>query len=155
MESTRAGYRVDRTFIVKAGVLAALLATVFSALIIAILSAANPPQGGTTSPTLWEIGRTALLLCPITVVSCGSFGLLAGIAGSAVFQVRKRRIRTTKRLLVESSVAGFLLGFAFPFFDRLLNPPSLGSIYILLSGPIGVSCAVICGLTFRKHFVQR
>ena len=37
---------------------------------------------------------------------------LAGIAGSAAIYLRRRRIQGTKRLLIESAVAGFVLGFS-------------------------------------------
>jgi RsiW-degrading membrane proteinase PrsW (M82 family) len=81
-------------------------------MIVGVLSAAKLPIRDPSSPTVWDVGRATLLLCPITAVSCGSFGFLAGIAGSAAIYLRRRRIQGTKRLLIESAVAGFVLGFS-------------------------------------------
>jgi hypothetical protein len=137
-------------FVFKAGALAALLATFASALMIAVFT----PLTGGTVPNAWSIAKTTLLLCPITAVSCGSYGLLAGIAGGAFLNLRRRRVQSTKRLLIESAIAGFLLGFFFPLFDRAMNPPSLSGMQILLSAPIGMCCALVCALTFRNRFVK-
>jgi len=146
--------RSSVALILRVGALAIALATAISALLIAILSAVNPLYRETTSPSVLEILESAALLCPITAVSAGSFGLLAGISGGAVLRLRKQRIRSTKRLLLEASIIGCLLSFLFPFFDRLLNPTSVNSMYLIMSIPIGVICAVLCAFTFRHRFLR-
>jgi membrane associated rhomboid family serine protease len=139
--------------ILKVGVLAAALATIVSALLVAVLSAVGPPLSDTTSPSILDITKTTILLFPITAVSYGSFGLLAGIIGSATLVVRRRRIRSRRRLLVEASIMGFLLGFLFPFFDRLLNR-YVNPVHVLFSAPVGTFCALLCALFFRRHFLN-
>jgi H+/Cl- antiporter ClcA len=140
-------------FILKAGALAAFLATAASALLIATLIGVGPMQG-TTPPTVLDILRAAFWLTPITAVSCGSFGFLAGIAGSALLDWRRRRIRSTRRLVIESGIVGFVLGFSFLFFDAVVNPRSHGAMQALLSAPVGMGCAVLCALAFRGRFVK-
>lgn len=138
--------------ILASGLLAATLATVASAVALAVLSA-TVPSVGSTSPKIWEIVRTVLLLIPITAVSCGSFGLLAGLAGSALLSLRAPNIHSHNRFLIESSIAGFLLGLAFPLFDRLINPFSSNLAQTLLSAPIGLGCAAVCALVLGHRFV--
>lgn len=153
MELVRTENRSPIAFVLKAAALAAFLTTVFSALLIATLSALNSIRE-TTAPSVLGIIRSAFWLCPITAASCGSFGFVAGIAGSALLNWRRHRIRSTSKLLLEAGVAGFLLACLFPFFDRLMNPTSLNGIQILLSAPMGVFCALICAFTLRNHFIK-
>jgi hypothetical protein len=142
-------------FVLKVGTLAAVLATLASALEIAVLSALGPFQSTTSAPNVWDVTRSTLLLCPITAVSCGSYGLLAGIVGSAILSWRRQRIHSTRRFLIESALAGFVFGFFFPLFDRMMNSSSLSGMQALLSAPVGMSCAILCAVVFRGHFVPR
>lgn len=153
MESAHIENRPRTTFILKAGTLAAFLATAVSALLIATLAALGPIQG-TTSPTVLDILRAAFWLTPITAVSCGSFGFLAGVAGSALLDWRRQGIRSTQRLLIEAGIVGFVFGFGFLFFDAVVNPRSLGAMQALLSAPVGMCCALLCALVFRHRFVK-
>jgi hypothetical protein len=153
MEMARTENRPRTIFILKAGALAAFLATAASALLIVTLIGVGPMQG-TTSPTVLDILRAAFWLTPITAVSCGSFGFLAGIVGSTLLDWRRQRIRSTRRLLIESGIVGFVLGFTFLFFDGVVNPRSLNSMAIILSTPVGVCCALVCALVFRRRFVK-
>jgi|SRR5579864_1613796 hypothetical protein len=146
--------------ILKAGVLAATFATLFSAFAIELLTLLGP-IGPTSYPSLWDIARAMLLLCAITVVSCGSFGFLAGIAGGTILYFRRGRIRSVKRLLLESSIAGLALGSAFPLFDAAVNSESLRSFRTWLSSAEFILCALgglisalFCALAFRRRFVQ-
>jgi len=150
--------------ILEVGALGALLATLASALFIAILTGLpiGPRPDLSNGPSVLDIGRTAFFLCAITVVSCGSFGFVAGVAGSAWLRFRKRRILSTKRLLGEAAVAGLLLGGIFPLFDGAVNSPSFQRIGVLLN-PIqmffcvvfSIVCALICALVFRDRFIER
>jgi hypothetical protein len=149
-------------FSFKAGVISAFLATTASALSIAVLNAlpVGPGSSQTSGPGLLDILRAALLLCAITVVSCGSFGFLAGIAGSQWLLLRKRRIHSTKRQLVESGLTGFFLGALFPWFDGFVSWHRFGFgiggmslIQLILCPLAGLACALVCALVFRKHLV--
>jgi hypothetical protein len=140
-------------FILKAGILAATLATVISAILIAALSAEGFPHNGTTSPTVFEVANNAVLLVPITAVSCGSYGLLAGLAGGALFSLRRRRIRSMRKLLIEAGIAGFVLGFLFLFFDRFVGQSYANGMQLLFSAPAGALCALVCAVAFRGHFL--
>jgi hypothetical protein len=140
--------------------MAALLATVLSALTIELLSA-FATRGGDSAPGVVDIVKATLLLCTITVVSCGSFGFLAGLAGAGAIYLRRRRIRTVWRLLIEAALAGLLMGCLFPLFDAALNSPSLQSFkswlnpaQIMFCVPVSITCALFCGLAFRRHFVH-
>lgn len=139
-------------FILKAGTFAALLATLISALLIAVLSTLQPLVQ-TTPLKVLDVIKATILLIPITVVSYGSYGFLAGVLGISILKWRKSRIRSTRRLVVESAVVGFILGFLFPLFDRLMNPPSLWGEQVLFFAPTGVCCAILCALTFRTYLV--
>ncbi|HWO31840.1 MAG TPA: hypothetical protein VNO32_23845 [Candidatus Acidoferrum sp.] len=75
------------------------------------------------------------------------------IAGGALLSLRRRHIHTIYKLLIESAIVGFLLGLAYPFFDRLVNGPLLNGWAMLLSAPVGVCCALVCALTFSDRFV--
>lgn len=141
-------------FIVKAGLLAAVLATVVSALLIVVLSAATPPERDTTSPSVFEMAKTAILLCPITAVSCGPFGLLSGLLGSALLSLRKRRIRSIRRLLIEAGIIGLLFGFLFPFFYHLVSQSYINGMQALFSAPVGALCALLCAAALRRRFLK-
>ncbi len=140
-------------FVFKAGILAAVFATAISALSVALLSAAVPPHPDTVAPGIFDIVRTALLLCPITAVSCGSYGFLAGLAGSALLNFRRRRIRSVTRLLVEAGIAGLIFGFLFPFFDRFVGQSYLNGGQMLFCAPVGALCALLCGVVLRRRFL--
>jgi membrane associated rhomboid family serine protease len=161
--------------ILRVGVLNALLVTVVSALTIALLSGVGTedvvvirgvgvkqqaPSIRSWLPNPLEVGKAAALLCPITAVSCGSFGLLAGLAGGALIYRRRRRIRSTKRLLFESAIVGFILGCLFPVFDVLMNR-ALGILHggsgasVVIAPAVGILCALLCALVFRKRFTAR
>jgi hypothetical protein len=129
--------------VLRVGGLSALLATVISAVAIVVLSAANP-TAGTRAPGAWDVAPSLLLLLPIPIVSCGPFGFLAGNAGSAFVTLRQRRIRSRMRLWGESATLGFLLGFIFPFFDRIVNRRFSSGGAMLWSAPIGMLCALVC-----------
>jgi hypothetical protein len=144
--------------ILKAGTLSAILATVIAALVITLLSGAGTGNG--SPPRAFDLVKTVVLLSPITAVSCGSFGFLAGVAGSTWIYLRSRHIRSTKRLLVESAIAAPLLGGVFPLFDATVNSPSLRSIgnwinpsQFLLCVVLSIPCALICAFFFRKRFI--
>ncbi len=141
-------------FIFKASLLAAVLATVVSALLIAVLSAASSFPRGTASPTVLEVASNALLLIPITVVSCGFYGLVAGLAGSSLLGLRRRRIRSTRRLLIEAGIIGLLFGFLFPFFDHLVSQSYINGMQALFSAPVGALCALLCAAALRRRFLK-
>lgn len=141
-------------FILQAGALAALLASLFSALVIAVLSALQPLIQ-TSRPPVWDIIKAAILLVPITAVSCGPYGLLTGTVGAALLKLRRSRIRSARRLALEAAILGFLLGFFFPFFDGLMNRGGTNGMQIVFSAPVGMLCAIICALTLRTHLVTQ
>lgn len=139
----------------KMGIMAASLATLVSSFIVAVLNSLGPFQRSTDFPGLRNVIESAILLCAITVVSCGLYGMVAGITGGAILSRRKHPIRSIRRLVIESGSLGLLLGILFPFFDLLMNPPSLSGMQALLSAPVGMLCAIVCALTFRTHLVTR
>jgi hypothetical protein len=150
--------------ILKAGTLSALVATVASALLLTILNALPtwPRPDLTIGPSALDIVKTTVLLCAITVVSCGSFGFMAGVAGSAWLCFRRKHILSTKRLLVEAAVAGFLLGMLYPVFDSAMNSPHfqkpgvfMNPIQIFFSVVLCTAWALICALVFRKRFIAQ
>ena|SRR3984893_19302439 len=146
------------SFILKVAALGALLGTLAPALAITLLSGVR--NGSLLHPL--DAAETVLLLCPITAVSCGPFGLLAGIAGGTAIYLRRRRIRSSKRLLVESAIAGFLMSCLFPFFDAGVNSLFLKSFQplvipgqIILYPILGILCALTCALVFRRYFIRQ
>ncbi len=148
------GRRVgDFRLILRVGVLAAVLASVICAFMFALLNAMGPTVDS-LAPSVWDIVKTTWLLLPITLVSCGSFGFLAGIAGAAFLVWRKPRIRSTRRLMIESAIAGLALGLGFPFFDGLLNQHASGW-GLILSAPTGLFCAIICAASFDNQLMTK
>jgi hypothetical protein len=146
--------------ILKAGAICAFLATVLSALGIAgLTSLALITQPQTIAPSIADILKITLLLSLITVVSCGSYGFFAGVVGSAWLRFRRSHLRTTKRLLVEAVIAGFLLSLIFPWFDMTINFKFArstrgfltGGEYLLCWG-VGIVSATVCAYVFRKNF---
>jgi len=153
-ENTRNGYL---SFILKVAALGALLGTLAPALAITFLSGLR--NGSLLHPL--DAAETVLLLCPVTAVSCGPFGLLAGAAGGTAIYLRKRHIHSNKRLLAESAIAGLLMGCLFPFFDAAVNSVFLKSFQplvipgqIILYPVLGIPCALICALVVRRNFIQ-
>ena len=164
--------------IVKASLLNALLVTLISAGTIALLSGVGngvedwsrrsipPPQGSATHNilgSLLEVGKAAVWLCPITAVTCGSFGLLAAFAGGSLMYLRARRIRSTGRFLVETVIVGLILGCLFPVFDLGINRAfgmnpyyeSNSSIQRALAPIFGAWCAFMCALVCLKRVMAR
>jgi len=146
--------------ILKAGAFAALLATLFSAATIELLAAFADRVNGST-PRLWDIAKATVLLCAITIVPAGSFGFLAAVVAGTVLYLRRDRIRSVRRLLVESSAAGLVMGCLFPVFDAAVNSLAVPSFRSWLSRyelvfcvPVAVLCAVLSALLFRKHVVR-
>ena len=143
-------------FILKAAAFGAALGTLAPALTITVFTGTH--NGLLLHPV--DAVETALLLLPITAVSCGSFGLITAVLGGSAVFLRRKRIRTEKRLLIESAILGFLLGCLFPFFDLALNslflrqrPQLLVIRGQLLFYPIlGVLCALICAVAVRQSF---
>ena len=146
-------------FILKAAALGAVLGTLAPALAITVFTGLH--NGSLLHPV--DAAETVLLLFPITAVSCGSFGLIAAVVGGSAVYLRKNRIRSGKRLLIESAIAGFLLGCLFPFFDLAQNSLLLRERPQLLVIPgqllfypvVGVMCALICALAFRRSFTEQ
>jgi hypothetical protein len=144
----------------KVGLMSAFLANTTASLTIAILKGLPLGQGSsqTSGPSALDLLRTTLLLFPIIIVSCGSFGFLAGAAGGRWLLFRRPRIHSTKRLLFEAALAGFLLGFRFPWFDALVSSQGfgvggMGVIQLVLCPVVGLTCALVCALVFRTHFI--
>jgi hypothetical protein len=144
--------------ITKLAALSALLGTLAPAFAVTLLTGL---RNGSLPHPLDSVEKM-LLLCPITAVSCGPFTVLAGVAGGTAIYLRRRRIRSTRRLLIESALAGLLLSCLFPFFDAAMNLLFLKSfelfvipLQILLCPILGIACALTCSLTFRNHFVQQ
>jgi membrane associated rhomboid family serine protease len=140
----------------KAGFLNALLVTAISAFMIALVSGAgteyelgnSPVQIRSLLPNPWELGKTAVLLCPITAVSYGSFGLLAGSLGCSLVFWRRRRICYVRRLLAEAAVVGLLLAVFFPLLDVTMNWTQ--EFFCVM---FGAPCAMVCAFVFRRHFL--
>jgi hypothetical protein len=163
MEQQTAG-RPDWPFalILKAGVLNAVLVTVISGFLIALFSGTgtNDPYTGITPgtgiameplarsiwnaiPNQWEVAKATVLLCPITAVSYGFFGLLAGVAGGALAHLRNRHT-AARGFAVAVAVAGFLLACV------LLT--ALNRVHGMLCVFLGTPSAWICVRAFRKRF---
>jgi hypothetical protein len=145
------------SFILRVAVLGALLGTSAPALAITLLTGVR--NRSLLHPL--DAAETVLLLLPITAVSCGTFGFLAGIAGGTAIYLRRRRINSSTRLLVESAISGFLMSCIFPFFDAAVNSLFLRSFQlwvipgqIILYPVLGIPCALTCALVFRKYFVR-
>jgi hypothetical protein len=137
--------------VLEMGLSSAMLASIVAAIIFTLLSAV-PPLVDTHAPSTWDLAKTIVLLLPITAASCGSFGALAGILGGVFLVLRRSHIHSTGRLMVESAIAGFVLGFGFPFFDRILN--RFTNNWAILSAPAGMLCSVICAAIFRRQLIS-
>lgn len=143
------------TLFLTIGAFNALQASLLSAVALALASPL--PRGW--SPDIGQVLRVTPLLLPITFVSFGSYGFLAGFAGSAWINRRRKRIWSMKRLLLHCLALGFLFTVAFPFFDILWNLLLSASTYhrsplqLLSCMPIGMTCALSTAMVFRKHLI--
>lgn len=153
-------------FALKAAVLAAVFATVLSSAWVATLGAiaarANHRFEFESMPTLWDVGKGTVLFSVVTAGWYGPFAFLAGFAGAAVLYLRRRKIRTLKRLVVESMAIGFVLVLLFPLYDAAVYSQQLSAIgyqFSLLQStgifvvPIAVSA--VCALACRRQFLHR
>jgi hypothetical protein len=154
--------------ILQVGIFNALLATLMAAAAYALVSGAWIERRSTTVGigaaqkvesslhlTTWELTKAILWLSPFAVVSCGWFGLLAGLIGGAFMCLRGPRV-TSRRLLIETSILGLPLACLFPFCDTWVNGrggiglPYPAALY-LLAVVLGPVCAFICALAFRQR----
>jgi len=113
----------------------ALLATVLSAFSFIGLQALGAVVTKSTSfeaaPTLWDIVRGTVLLCALTVVWSGPFGLLVGAAAGLVMHRRLGKIRTQRRLFSEAVIFGFFAAIANVLYEALVRwiPPRYVKYY--------------------------
>jgi len=145
--------------IIKTTFLNAALATVFSASAIAFFSGTGLEETRETAggwprpwaiPNLPELTRAVILLCPITAVAYGSYGLASGFGVGVLLWTRRRTVRSAWQLLGDVTIVGFLWGVSFMLFDGFMNPYSSPASH-LLAMTAGVPCAPICALAFRKR----
>jgi membrane associated rhomboid family serine protease len=152
------------SLILKAGMVNALLLTVLSALMIALINGAgtsapeyrpgvNPdPSIRNYVPNPIELAKTSLLLCPITAVSYGWFGALAGLVSATFLHLRRRRIRSNKRLILEAAIFGVILGCLYPFFVAWSGQWE-SPLFLLAFIFVGGICAAMCAAVLRNRFL--
>lgn len=151
--------------ILKAGALNALLLTALSALLIALMNGAGtealeyrPGVIASSSirhyvPNPIELAKTTVLLCPISAVSYGWFGFVTGLGVAALLSLRRRRIRSNKRLIIEATIFGIILGCLYPVFvswSGQWESPLLLVVFPFLGG----ICAAVSAAAFRERFVS-
>jgi hypothetical protein len=164
-QTTAAG-RLPWRQIVKVGMFNAVLATVVPAVAVPLFYGAgtewpvNPAAGmhpvrmlPNWFPDPLEFVKAALLLCPITAVSCGSYGMAAGMAGGIAMCFRRRRILASGCYFREAAVAGFLIGVSILFIDGLLNWGS--GLFSLLAPVFGALFALLSAMVFRKRYLGK
>jgi hypothetical protein len=100
----------------------------------------------------WALAKAILWLSPLTAITCGWFGLLAGFIGGVFMCLRGPRV-TTGRFLIEISLLGLPLACLFPVLDALVNGPGtlLPHGLFLLVVVSGLLCAFICALVFHQR----
>lgn len=157
--------------ILQAAIFNAVLVTVIAAVVIALLSGAavevrvvtagsgvGQKMARTTSWHPFELAKAVLWLCPLTAITCGSFGFIAGLAGGSLMYLRARRLRSMKRLTTESGILGFLLACLFPWFDvwtgqaQGIRDLGYSGADLLLAPVLGCLCALICALFYRTRY---
>jgi hypothetical protein len=155
--------------LLEAAVFNAVIVTVMAAAVIALLGGAGSEYHTVTfgfgaarkmdRTHIWnpiQFAKAVLWLCPIAAVTCGSFGFIAALAGGGLLHLRARRLRSTKRFLVEAGIIGFLLAFLFPVFDvwagqaQEIRDLSYSGVD-LLAPAFGCLCAWICAFVYRKR----
>lgn len=146
-------------FVLQAAALGAVLATVLSAFSfvgLAALDAVTQRRAEFEAvPTLWDLSKATLLMCAITVVWFGPFGSIAGAAAAVVLHLRRRSIRSFKRLLTESAVFGLLAACVLPVYDAAiyshkLRYQSLAPLILIV--PLCIASGAAGGVLFRRHF---
>ena len=156
--------------ILQAAIFNALLVTVIAAVVIALFSGAavevkvvtagsgvGQKMARTTSWHPFELAKAVLWLCPLTAITCGSFGFMAGLAGGGLMYLRTRRVRSTRRFTLETGILGFLLACLFPWFDvwtgQAQGIRDLGYLGAdLLAPPFGCLSALICARFYRERY---
>lgn len=147
-------------FILKVALLSASLATVFSAASVPLLISLE----NHSFPSLFDSVETIVLLCPITAVSSGLFALLAGFLGGAVILLGRKHIRSTKALLLEVAIIGFLLGCVSLFYRAAVDSPRPTDVQSWLSrelaffcwvyGLLAIPLALTCAFLLRRSFFR-
>ncbi len=144
-------------FALKAGLLNAALVSIFSGVTIELIySFAEYRQWRTETafPGIFDFLTAVMLLLPITIVSFGSYGFIAGLIGGACLYVRRQRFTTTKRLLAEAAIFGVAASIAFPFYDHLWNREGPAPLLYGFAIPVGISCGLITARFFRKRLMR-
>jgi hypothetical protein len=152
-------------FLLCTAALGALLTTVLPAVSIACLYALRAASENRmpfeSVPTVWDIAKASFYLCALTLVWFGFFGLVAGAAEGAVLYCRRAKIRTIRRLLLESAVFGVVVTLLLPLDAAAVLAVRQRDIdyrFFIACWIVGlVPCVgifVINALVFRKRFVQ-
>jgi len=133
-----------------------LSAAVFSFVAIGLITMLLLGWAALLSPQTPDRLKVALLLGLLAGTYIGDFGFLAGIAGGFCLDRRKRQIRSTKRLLLESAAVGAVLGALFPLYylatymTGRVNT-AMAAITELFCLTVGSSCAVLFAVAFRRR----
>lgn len=101
-------------------------------------------------PNLITVLVSVCLLCPITAVSCGPFGLLAGLVGSVFVLAWRREIRVTRPFLVNTVTAGLLLAAFYSLPGEWNNWPQKRGCRMLAVLSILVQLIGVCVRKGRK-----
>ena len=147
----------------KVGMFTGLLATLVSALAVAIVSGAGTDASylwgwaavsSRLTPSLWDLVKATVLLLPITGVSCGPFGVMAGMVGAWVMRRRRASTRSRRQYFSRAAWLGLFLGFVFPFYDLAMNRFGVrGATVLVLTAPFfGIMCALVTARVFRGHY---
>jgi hypothetical protein len=148
-------------FLLKAGALGVLFATIFPAFFyvgMGALSSLFDRFNYKAHPGLWDILKSTVLLCPITIVWYGPFGFVAGSIWAALANWRGYKIRSVKRVLASCCLYGLFASFIFPFYDAFAQFQPLHDIrYSLPQLPVVVFFCILSSLigafVFRKRFL--
>jgi hypothetical protein len=141
---------------IAAGLFCAATATLLSAVFVATFFAA--PSGAYHNAG--DVVKGILVMCLFTAIPAGSFGFLAGVAGSAWLRMRARHFHSRVRLLVESALIGAALSSIFPFFRWAMGWTGGDKEYsvldlkaLLFCVGVGCSCAVLFAIVFGRLFL--
>jgi hypothetical protein len=132
-----------------------LSAAVFSFLEVSLIPVFLVGVAAFSSPQAPDRLKVFLLLAFLAGTYAGDFGFFAGFAGGFWLDRRKQRIRSTRRLLLESAAVGALLGALFPLYYLATNTTRVNAAFAtsagLLCALVGASCAALFAAAFRHR----
>jgi hypothetical protein len=138
--------------ILRVGILNAMLVTVISAIVMAVL-AGSMSSIGPHLPNLVEVVKVVPLLCVVTAVPGGCGGLFGGMALGALMFAGRRKVGSIAGVLATLVIASFVFAVVFVLVMRWISGVPAPSL-MLFGYFLAWLCAIpVSGLALRRRLL--